>query len=117
MQAPLPTQPSLFASSKFVPTAEFAATFDRLKRLHSFLSLKKKVGRKPIGARELVPVYWRKLIEVGVPIDAAKAIAWAIVRFDAAQILPSHEQQQLLTQYCRFICRAGLWRSGLLATT
>lgn len=61
-----------------------------------------------------MPIYWRKLIEVGVPIDTAKQIAWTIVRYEVASIAPTVPQQMLLEQYCRFICRAGLWRSHLL---
>ena len=64
--------------------------------------------------REIVPIYWRRLIEVGIPIDAAQMIAWAIARYDKAKKLPPHQQQRLIRQYCHFICRAELWRSGLL---
>jgi len=52
--------------------------------------------------------------EVGVPIDIANLLAWTIVRYEVAQIVPTPQQQQLLRQYCRFICRAELWQSNLL---
>ncbi|MFQ3629678.1 MAG: hypothetical protein SNJ81_19160 [Cyanobacteriota bacterium] len=64
--------------------------------------------------REIKPTYWRKLIEAGVPIDAADAIAWAIARYDTARRLPPSSQQALIRRYCAFVCRAGLWRSQLL---
>lgn len=73
-------------------------------------------SRKTIGSREIMPIYWRRLIEVGVPINEAKVIAWAIVRYDVGKVLPNLQQQQILKQYCRFVCRAALWRSELLPT-
>lgn len=66
------------------------------------------------ATREITPTYWRRLIEAGVPIDAANAIAWAIARYDAAKRIPSAQQKALLCRYCPLICRAGLWRSHLL---
>jgi hypothetical protein len=63
--------------------------------------------------REITPIYWRRLIEVGVPINAAQAIAWTIAKYDAGK-LPEANEQALLRQYCRFICRAELWRANLL---
>ncbi|MBW4652091.1 MAG: hypothetical protein KME20_03400 [Kaiparowitsia implicata GSE-PSE-MK54-09C] len=71
--------------------------------------------RKP--TREVTPTYWRQLIEVGVPIDAANLIAWAIARYDAARRLPNPQQKSLIAHYCPLICRAGLWRSQLLLTS
>lgn len=65
------------------------------------------------ATREVTPTYWRRLIEAGIPIDAANAIAWAIARYDAAKRLPNAAQRHLLCQYCPLICRAGLWRSHL----
>ncbi|NJN86667.1 MAG: hypothetical protein HC881_10570 [Leptolyngbyaceae cyanobacterium SL_7_1] len=67
--------------------------------------------------REVTPVYWRKLIEVGVPIDAARIIAWAIARYDLGKRLPTAYQQGLIQRYCRFVCRAELWRVNLLAAS
>ncbi|MEO1145828.1 MAG: hypothetical protein AAFY26_09545 [Cyanobacteria bacterium J06638_22] len=64
--------------------------------------------------REMIPTYWRQLIEVGVPLETARIIAWVIARYDAAHRLPSRAQADLLSQYCPLICRAGLWRSSLL---
>lgn len=69
-----------------------------------------------ISARELMPIYWRKLIELGVPINEAKAIAWIVARYDVACKVPGPHQQLLVRQYCRFLCRAGLWRASLLLT-
>jgi len=67
--------------------------------------------------REIKPTYWRKLIEAGVPIDAADAIAWAIARYNTARRQPPSSQQALIRQYCAFVCRAGLWRSQLLVNS
>lgn len=64
--------------------------------------------------REMTPTYWRQLIEAGVPLETARIIAWIIARYDAAKRLPNASQVTLLSQYCPMICRAGLWRSGLL---
>jgi hypothetical protein len=66
--------------------------------------------------REVVPGYWRRLIEVGVPIDIAKVIAIAIARYDIARKSPSAAQKALISEYSRFVCRAGLWKSQLLLT-
>lgn len=71
-------------------------------------------GPKRNATREITPTYWRKLIEAGVPIDAANIIAWAIARYDTAKRLPQTNQRDLINQYCPSICRAGLWRSQLL---
>lgn len=73
---------------------------------------KLKFRRKMI--REVAPVYWRRLIEVGVPIDIARVIAWAIARYDAATKLPEPAEKALISRYCRYICRADLWSAGLL---
>lgn len=64
--------------------------------------------------REVAPNYWRKLIEAGVPIEDAKFLAWTIARYDVAGRLPGRVQRCLIERHCRFICRAGLWRAGLL---
>jgi hypothetical protein len=94
-----------------------ATTLNQLRRLHSALLNKRGVRKQPMSAREVMPIYWRRLIELGIPINEAKIIAWAIVRYDAAGVLPNLPQQQLLRHYSRFICRAGLWRSAMLPTT
>lgn len=73
---------------------------------------KSRAMTKP--TREIFPVYWRKLIEVGVPIEAAKVIAWTIASYDRAQKTPPRHRQIIISHYCRFICRAELWRAGLL---
>ncbi len=74
----------------------------------------KPLKRKAV--REITPTYWRTLIELGVPIDAANAIAWTVARYDAARRLPDAHQKLLLTHYCPHVCRAGLWRPQLLLT-
>ncbi|MGG6292894.1 hypothetical protein ACQ4M4_00605 [Leptolyngbya sp. AN02str] len=66
------------------------------------------------STREVTPTYWRQLIEAGIPIDAANAIAWAIARYDAARRIPNAYQKALINRYCPLVCRAGLWRSQLL---
>jgi hypothetical protein len=66
---------------------------------------------------EIKPVYWRRLIEVGVPVEAANVIAWAIAQYDVARKSPTAQQQALITYYCRFVCRAELWRRQLLLTS
>ncbi|MBD2092205.1 hypothetical protein H6F67_20350 [Microcoleus sp. FACHB-1515] len=91
---------------------ESISAIDYLQHLHQFLVTQKQ--RTQRSARQKMPVYWRQLIEVGVPIDTAKLLAWAIVRYEVAKIIPTPQQQQLLRHYSRFICRAGLWRSNLL---
>jgi hypothetical protein len=105
---------STSAPSRLLSTdTESVSAIDYLQHLHQCLSEKKRANRKA-SARAVVPIYWRKLIEVGVPIDIANLLAWTIVRYEVAQIVPTPQQQQLLRQYCRFICRAELWQSNLL---
>lgn len=70
--------------------------------------------RRQHSTREIAPIYWRKLIEVDVPINTAMVIAWAIARYDSAKKIPDPQQQDLIKYYCRQICRAELWRSNLL---
>lgn len=64
--------------------------------------------------RKMLPVYWRRLVEVGVPTHIADVIAKAIAQYDASRKRPNAVQQHLIREYCRFICRAELWRSQLL---
>jgi hypothetical protein len=78
------------------------------------LHKKSRVQAKSAQIRQLIPVYWRQLIEWDVPIDAAKQLAEAIAEYDVIHRLPNAEQRQLMNQYCRFICRCGLWRSEML---
>lgn len=77
-------------------------------------SAPQSLNKRRKATREVTPTYWRQLIEVGVPIDAANTIAWAIARYDAARRLPNSYQQMLIKRYCPLICRAGLWRASLL---
>lgn len=65
----------------------------------------------------LIPTYWRKLIELGVPIDDAKPIAEAIAEYDVLGKIPDGLQRNLMRQYCRFLCRAELWRSQLFISS
>lgn len=64
--------------------------------------------------QELLPLYWQRLVEQGVPIKVARVIAEAIAHYDSTSRAPTSQQQQLIYHYCRFICRAQLWRSRLL---
>jgi len=84
----------------------------RQAKQSSKINQKSRFRRKMI--REVAPVYWRRLIEVGVPIDSARIIAWAIARYDAATKLPEPAEKALIRRYCRYICRADLWSAGLL---
>ncbi|TVQ19753.1 MAG: hypothetical protein EA367_10540 [Leptolyngbya sp. DLM2.Bin15] len=61
-----------------------------------------------------MPVYWRRLIEVGVPLQNAKDIAEIIAAYDVLRQAPLPSQISLLKQHCRYICRAELWRPKLL---
>ncbi|GAB4374961.1 MAG: hypothetical protein Kow00121_20070 [Elainellaceae cyanobacterium] len=70
--------------------------------------------RRSIEVRKLIAVYWRKLIEVGIPIDDAHRVAEAIAWLDAAQKALTPAQKRLIRYYCVMICRAELWRSGML---
>jgi hypothetical protein len=65
-------------------------------------------------ARKLAKIYWRRLIKLGVPIEDAMYIAIAIARFDVANKKPRTKYRNLIGRYCPYICRAELWRPGLL---
>lgn len=64
--------------------------------------------------RERLPVYWRRLIEAGMPIDDARIAAEAIAWFDTAQKPLTQSQKVLVSRYSALVCRAELWRSGML---
>ncbi len=87
---------------------ETTATSEHLRRKQ----IKRMKQRNRI--RKMRPVYWRRLVEVGVPIHIADVIADAIAQYDARRRYPTRVQQSLIKEYCRFICRAELWRSQLL---
>jgi hypothetical protein len=70
--------------------------------------------RRRRSVREITPVYWRRLIETGMPLQTANVVAWAIARYDVGRKLPEPMECKLIKRYSRFICRAGLWRSQLL---
>lgn len=72
-----------------------------------------KLANRLAQVQSLIPTYWRKLIELGVPINDAKAIAEAIAEYDVLGKKPDITQRNLMQQYCRFLCRAELWRSQL----
>lgn len=65
-------------------------------------------------ARKLATSHWKQLIRYGVPIEDAAHIAIAIARFDVARKKPRRHQRALIDQYCPFICRAELWRPGMM---
>lgn len=65
-------------------------------------------------AKRLMSLYWRKLTLAGVAPDPARRIARIIARYDVIEVLPTVQQQVLLSQNCPAICRAGLWRVKLL---
>lgn len=73
-----------------------------------------KLEQRLAKVRATAPSYWRKLIEAGVPINEAKHIAEAIAEYDVAQKAPNARDRKLINQYCRFVCRAELWRSNML---
>lgn len=84
----------------------------RVTERHSRQEIKQMLLRRRV--RQTQPVYWRKLVEVGVPLHAADIISKAIAQYDAVRQVPSSQQKHLINEYCRFICRADLWRSQLL---
>lgn len=59
--------------------------------------------------------YWQQLIHIGIPKQDARSIAVAIAKYDIAQCHPQDLQRQLICHYSAFVCRANLWRPGLLA--
>lgn len=65
-------------------------------------------------ARQLAHVYWKRLVKAGVPIDDAVMIAIAIARFDVVSKRPRAKYRNLIGRYCPMVCRAELWRPGLL---
>lgn len=73
-----------------------------------------KVRQQSLQVRQLIPVYWRRLIEAGLPIEDARTIADAIAWFDVAEKPLTHWHKTLIEQYCVMVCRAELWRSGML---
>jgi hypothetical protein len=64
--------------------------------------------------KQLMLRYWRRLLRADVPIDDARRIARAIAKFDQMELAPTLQQQTLIRHYCPAVCRAGLWRAGLL---
>jgi hypothetical protein len=70
--------------------------------------------QRSLRSRELMPIYWRKLIEVGIPISPARIVAEGIARFDTLGQPLTSPQKKLICQYSALVCRAELWRSGML---
>ncbi|MEM9266059.1 MAG: hypothetical protein AAGA46_11095 [Cyanobacteria bacterium P01_F01_bin.13] len=58
--------------------------------------------------------YWQQLIHIGIPKQDARSIAVAIAKYDVAQCHPHAMQKQLISHYSSLVCRANLWRAGLL---
>ena len=67
-----------------------------------------------LALKKIMFLYWRRLLKAGAPFDDARRIARAIAKYDTAKTLPTARQRQLITQYCPFVCRSGLWRAELL---
>ncbi|MBW4468491.1 MAG: hypothetical protein KME07_23950 [Pegethrix bostrychoides GSE-TBD4-15B] len=67
-----------------------------------------------ILAKQLMAVYWRRLLKAGVTPDPARRLARLIAKYDAMRQLPTVQQQDLLRQHCPPICRSGLWRVEML---
>ena len=64
--------------------------------------------------RQIGIAYWQKLVKAGVPFNEARSIAAAIAKFDVAHRQPNDEQRSLIIQHSLLICRAELWRTGLV---
>ncbi|MFG6101521.1 hypothetical protein U2F10_04670 [Leptothoe sp. EHU-05/26/07-4] len=64
--------------------------------------------------KEVGSSYWQQLIHIGIPKQHARSIAVAIAKYDIAQCQPQELQRQLICHYSAFVCRANLWRPGLL---
>ena len=58
--------------------------------------------------------YWQQLMHIGIPKQEARSIAVAIAKYDIVQCQPQGIQKQLISHYSAFVCRANLWRAGLL---
>lgn len=67
-----------------------------------------------LALKKIMFLYWRRLLKCGAPFDDSRRLARAIAKYDIAKLLPTAQQQQLITQYCPLVCRAGLWRADLL---
>lgn len=59
--------------------------------------------------------YLQQLINIGIPSESARMIAVAIAKYDVAQCHPEGTQRQLISHYSALVCRANLWRPGLLS--
>jgi hypothetical protein len=68
----------------------------------------------PQPTTQLRNIYWRKLIQVGIPSAEAKQIADAIANYDTQRQIPTYQQKQLIGHYCTSIAQARLWRLELL---
>lgn len=95
-----------------LPVSEAKAFSKAIAQYYAMQQAKSR--QQSLQARELIPVYWRRLIEVGMPINAARLVAEAIAWLDIAQKPLTRPQKKLIGQYCVLVCRAELWRSGML---
>jgi hypothetical protein len=59
-------------------------------------------------------LFWRCLMQQGVPYHDARHIAIAIAKYDVNHKYPNPRQKALIMQYSALVCRAKLWRSRLL---
>ncbi|HHP7244963.1 MAG TPA: hypothetical protein ACFE0H_09795, partial [Elainellaceae cyanobacterium] len=71
---------------------------------------------RALAVRDVMPGYWRRLIEAGIPLNDAKTIAKAIACYDTERNHLSLHQRKLIVQYLPLVCRADLWRPNLLMT-
>ena len=64
--------------------------------------------------KQMGATYWQQLMRIGIPKQEARSIAVAIAKYDVTQSQPQGAQKQLICHYSAFVCRANLWRAGLL---
>ncbi|MEO1591298.1 MAG: hypothetical protein AAFU71_08405 [Cyanobacteria bacterium J06632_22] len=79
-------------------------------------SVRKRSARKKPSeaAYQLRDIYWRKLVEAGIPTHEAKQIANAIALYDLHQTPPTDDQKLLMGTYCVAMSEANLWRLELM---
>ena len=72
--------------------------------------------KQALKVKHIGSTYWQRLMQIGIPRQDARTIAVAIARYDVMQSHPRDGQRQLISHYSAFVCRAKLWRAGLLLT-
>ncbi|NEP62816.1 MAG: hypothetical protein F6K31_38855 [Symploca sp. SIO2G7] len=72
--------------------------------------------KQALKVKHIGSTYWQQLIQIGIPKQDARTIAVAIAKYDVMQCRPRDLQKQLICHYSAFVCRAKLWRAGLLVT-